>query len=110
VPAVDDDPGQRERYEAERDQILYEFGQKLAAQRKARPVRISQEALGRRAGLHRSEISFLERGKREPGLLTLLSLAGPLGVTPAKLLEDLPAPKERKPKRAQRKPRGGAKS
>jgi transcriptional regulator with XRE-family HTH domain len=86
-------------YETERDQILYEFGQKLAAQRKARSARISQEALGRRAKLHRSEISFLERGKREPKLLTLLILADTLGVKPVELLEDLPAPRKRKPAR-----------
>lgn len=108
MPAVD-------AYKAERDQILYEFGQKLQQRRKARPARISQEALGRRAGLHRSEISFLERGKREPGLLTLLSLASTLGVKPAELLEDLPAPRARKRKRtagkpAARAPRGGSKS
>lgn len=86
-------------YEAEREQILYEFGQKLAAHRKARPVRISQEALGRRAKLHRSEISFLERGKREPGLLTLLLLADALNIERGELLADLPKPTERKPPR-----------
>jgi transcriptional regulator with XRE-family HTH domain len=57
----------------------------------------SQESLARAARLHRTQISFMERGLRAPGLLTILILADALRVTPDVLLECLPVPKERKP-------------
>ena len=51
--------------------------------RKARQrAEISQEELGFRCDLHRTEISLLERGGREPRLGTIVKLAGALGVTP----------------------------
>ena len=54
--------------------------------RKARrAIGISQQALGERCGLHRTEISLLERGLREPRLGTIVKLAGSLGIPPAKL-------------------------
>jgi transcriptional regulator with XRE-family HTH domain len=46
---------------------------------------ISQEELGFRCELHRTEISLLERGGREPRLGTIVKLAGALDTTPAKL-------------------------
>jgi transcriptional regulator with XRE-family HTH domain len=46
---------------------------------------ISQQELGLRCELHRTEISLLERGGREPRLGTIVKLAGALGTTPAKL-------------------------
>jgi transcriptional regulator with XRE-family HTH domain len=54
--------------------------------RKARrAARISQQALGDRCGLHRTEISLLERGLREPRLGTLIKLSSALGVSPETL-------------------------
>lgn len=54
--------------------------------RKARQkARISQEELGFRCDLHRTEISLLERGGREPRLGTIVKLASSLGVTPEEL-------------------------
>lgn len=54
--------------------------------RKARQkVKISQEELGFRCDLHRTEISLLERGGREPRLGTIVKLASALGVTPEEL-------------------------
>ena len=50
---------------------------------------ISQERLGFRANLHRTEISLLERGAREPRLSTIVRLARALGVTPTELLEGI---------------------
>jgi DNA-binding XRE family transcriptional regulator len=44
---------------------------------------ISQEELGYRCELHRTEISLLERAGREPRLATIAKLAGALGTTPA---------------------------
>jgi transcriptional regulator with XRE-family HTH domain len=46
---------------------------------------ISQEELGYRCELHRTEISLLERAGREPRLATLVKLAGALDTTPAEL-------------------------
>jgi transcriptional regulator with XRE-family HTH domain len=48
-------------------------------------VGISQEELGNRCDLHRTEISLLERAGREPRLGTLVKLAGALETTPAEL-------------------------
>ena len=54
--------------------------------RKARQkVKISQEELGFRCDLHRTEISLLERGGREPRLGTIVKLASALAVTPEEL-------------------------
>lgn len=54
--------------------------------RKARQKsQISQEELGFRCDLHRTEISLLERGGREPRLGTIVKLAGALSVTPEEL-------------------------
>jgi transcriptional regulator with XRE-family HTH domain len=48
-------------------------------------VGISQEELGYRCELHRTEISLLERAGREPRLATLVKLAGALETTPGEL-------------------------
>lgn len=48
-------------------------------------VGISQEELGERCDLHRTEISLLERAGREPRLATMLKLAGALETTPVEL-------------------------
>lgn len=54
--------------------------------RKARQTaKISQEELGFRCDLHRTEISLLERGGREPRLGTIVKLASSLDVTPEEL-------------------------
>jgi len=54
--------------------------------RKARQkAKISQEELGFRCDLHRTEISLLERGGREPRLGTIVKLASALNVTPEEL-------------------------
>jgi transcriptional regulator with XRE-family HTH domain len=48
-------------------------------------IGISQEELGNRCDLHRTEISLLERAGREPRLATIVKLAGSLETTPAEL-------------------------
>lgn len=54
--------------------------------RKARTAAgISQEELGHRCELHRTEISLLERAGREPRLGTIVKLAGALETTPGDL-------------------------
>lgn len=54
----------------------------VAARRKAG---LTQEELADRCGLHRTEISLLERGGREPRLGTLVKLANSLGIRPESL-------------------------
>lgn len=63
------------------------FGKTLAAERKK--AGLSQEELGDRAGLHRTEVSLIERGLREPRLETLLKLARGLGMQPATLIAEI---------------------
>jgi transcriptional regulator with XRE-family HTH domain len=46
---------------------------------------ISQEELGFRCDLHRTEISLLERGGREPRLGTIIKLSSALKVAPEEL-------------------------
>jgi transcriptional regulator with XRE-family HTH domain len=54
--------------------------------RKARQRKeISQEELASRCRLHRTEISLLERGGREPRLGTIVKLGAALDVTPDEL-------------------------
>lgn len=54
--------------------------------RRAREVAgISQEELAERCELHRTEVSLLERGGREPRLGTMVKLATALGTTPETL-------------------------
>ncbi len=50
---------------------------------------VSQEELGFRADLHRTEIGMLERGIRLPRIDTLLKLAGALEVEPRDLLDGM---------------------
>jgi transcriptional regulator with XRE-family HTH domain len=46
---------------------------------------ISQEELGFRCDLHRTEISLLERGGREPRLGTIMKLSAALDTSPEEL-------------------------
>lgn len=47
---------------------------------------ISQEALAVRSGLHRTHISLLERGLRNPSFTVVMRLAAGLGMTAADLV------------------------
>lgn len=64
-----------------------QFAANLRAARKARGL--SQEALGDLIDLHRTEISLLERGGRDPRLDTLVKLARGLEIASAELLESI---------------------
>ena len=54
-----------------------------------RRVGLSQAATAERAGLHRTEIGFIEGGKRVPRLDTIVKLAGAVEVDPCVLLEGM---------------------
>jgi transcriptional regulator with XRE-family HTH domain len=64
------------------------FAQNLRTERQR--LKLSQEALGFNCGLNMSEISRLERSRRDPRLATIIKLARALGVPPAKLLDGIP--------------------
>lgn len=64
---------------------LQRLGRNLAEERKK--AGLSQEELAFRSDLHRSEVSLIERGMREPRLETMLKLSRGLGVMPATLIE-----------------------
>ncbi|MBS1860955.1 MAG: helix-turn-helix domain-containing protein [Actinobacteria bacterium] len=74
----------------ERDQTLAlaaRFGQNLRRVRKREDL--SQERLAKLASLHRTEISFLEKGKRACRIDTLVRLAGAMAVPPGELLDGI---------------------
>jgi transcriptional regulator with XRE-family HTH domain len=60
------------------------FGRNLRAARVG--AGLSQERLSALSSLHRTEISLLERGERDPKLSTILRLAEALGVPATALL------------------------
>jgi transcriptional regulator with XRE-family HTH domain len=64
--------------------IARKFGENLARCRKR--ADLSQEELGVRASLHRTEISQLERGLRVPRIDTLVKLTGSLEASTDELL------------------------
>ena len=47
----------------------------------------SQEDYADRAGIHRTYVSDIERGKRNPTVTVVEKLAGPLGINTGQLLE-----------------------
>jgi transcriptional regulator with XRE-family HTH domain len=60
------------------NQVAIHFGENLRRLRKQ--AEISQEELGLRASLHRTEIGLLERGARTPRIDTLVKVASALDV------------------------------
>jgi transcriptional regulator with XRE-family HTH domain len=66
---------------------LTRFGENLLRIRQAR--KLSQEALAERAGIHRTQLSFLENGRRQPLMETLSRLAGALDVPVSMLTEGI---------------------
>ena len=61
------------------------IGQYVRSTRKAQGV--SQESLADMAGIDRSHMGFIERGKKDIRISTLVKVAGALNVDPAKLFE-----------------------
>jgi transcriptional regulator with XRE-family HTH domain len=78
--------------EASRDPV----GRNVAALRKK--AGFSQEELAFRADVHRTEVSLIERGKRDPRLGTLVKLARALGVAPETLITGVPRPEDQRRK------------
>lgn len=63
------------------------FGDNLARER--RSADLSQDELGVRASVHRTEISQLERGLRVPRLDTIVKLYSSLEVSPERLFQGI---------------------
>lgn len=67
--------------------VAARFGENLIRCRKR--ANLSQEELGFRASLHRTEIGMLERGVRVARIDTLVKLAGAMEIPPEDLLDGL---------------------
>lgn len=67
------------------------FGRLVRRQREE--IGLSQEALAHQAGLHRTYVSLLERGHRNPSLAVVCALASALGTGMADLVRELDVPK-----------------
>ena len=67
--------------------VAERFGDNLIRVRKE--AGLSQDELGVRASVHRTEISQLERGLRVARIDTLIKLASSLEASPAELLEGI---------------------
>jgi transcriptional regulator with XRE-family HTH domain len=92
--------------------VAARFGENLLRCR--RRAGLSQEELGTRASLHRTEIGLLENGMRVARIDTVIQLAGAMAIPPSDLLDgihwtvaeprsgrfsftDTPAPRRRRP-------------
>lgn len=64
-----------------------EFGSRVRRCRKT--LRLSQEQLGERSGLHRTYIGHVERGELNPTLHNMVLVAEGLGVDPSELVRGL---------------------
>jgi Predicted transcriptional regulators len=63
------------------------FGDNLRAARER--AGLTQEALGHGADFHPTEVNRIERGRRNPGLLTIVKLAKALDIPAGDLLAGL---------------------
>ncbi len=75
----------RSQNKTEQGKVNRRFAVNLRRIRKGRGL--SQEAMASLAGIHRTEASLLERGKREPRMTTLVKLAAVLEVPLGDLFE-----------------------
>jgi len=67
--------------------VAANFGKNLRFHRKR--AMLSQEDLGSRASVHRTEVGLLERGERIPRIDTLIKIAGALEIPPTALIEGI---------------------
>lgn len=69
--------------------LSIEFGRRVRALREQMVPHVSQEKLAEIAGVHRTYVGHLERGKGSPTLDTLVRIAGALQVDPCELVRGL---------------------
>jgi transcriptional regulator with XRE-family HTH domain len=87
------------------DTLQQQFGTLVRRRRLA--IGLGQEALADKAGLHRTHVSLLERGKRMPSLAVVKKLAMALDTTMASLMEELEGADDEKGS-VGREPKAGA--
>jgi transcriptional regulator with XRE-family HTH domain len=63
------------------------FGENVLRIRQAR--KLTQESLAERAQIHRTQITLVETGRRQPGIETVVRLAGALEVSTETLFEGI---------------------
>ncbi len=63
------------------------FGENLLRIRQAR--KLTQESLAEKAGIHRTQVTLIEAGRRQPGILTVARLAGALEVPIGSLFDGI---------------------
>ena len=88
---------------AERLALIRAFGKRVTRLREERGV--SRQDLARMAGIDETSLATLERGQREPRLITLMRLSQGLDVSPNDLVRGLKVPEERTSGRPRRAPR-----
>ena len=71
------------------DTLQLKFGKMIRRRRLA--AGLGQEAMADKAGIHRTHVSLLERGKRMPSLEVIRKIAVALETTMASLMEELEA-------------------
>jgi transcriptional regulator with XRE-family HTH domain len=71
----------------EREHILKKFGERVRYYRHDKGV--SQEEFAYLCGFHRTYIGAIERGERNPALISILKIAKGLEISPVKLLEGI---------------------
>jgi transcriptional regulator with XRE-family HTH domain len=69
------------------DNLQKRFGDLI--RRRRLKIGLGQEALADKAGLHRTHVSLLERGRRMPTLEVIRKLAAGLDTTMASLMKEL---------------------
>ena len=69
--------------------IRVRLGQNVRRLREAKGW--SQEDFADRAGIHRTYVSDIERGRRNPTITVVERLAEPLGVSPGSLMDEVTA-------------------
>jgi transcriptional regulator with XRE-family HTH domain len=67
------------------DPLVGDLGSNLREARKR--LELTQEQVAERSGVHPTEVSRIEAGKRDPRISTLLRLAAAVQVQPGQLLE-----------------------
>jgi transcriptional regulator with XRE-family HTH domain len=74
---------------ADKNPSLIKFGEKVRQRRES--LKLSQEQLADQADIHRTFISGIERGVRNPGLENILRIAKALKTEASKLMEGISA-------------------
>ena len=65
------------------------LGSNLKAARTGRQPRLTQTEVAERSGVHPTEVSRIESGKRDPKVTTLVRLAKAVEVPPGQLLDGM---------------------